>query len=45
MFDLYTQAMNWCTHASRTEWLVVLTVTMVLGFLCMVRGYGSRSNY
>lgn len=44
MRDLYNQIMNWCAHANRTEWMVVLVVAMLLGFLCM-RGYGSRSNY
>jgi len=29
---------------TREEWVVVLAVVSVLGFLCML-GYGSRSKY
>jgi hypothetical protein len=36
--------MDWFNSLDRQEWLAVLMIGMVLGFLCM-RGYGSRSNY
>lgn len=35
---------DWFNRLSREEWVVVLAVTAVLGFLCML-GYGSRSKY
>ncbi len=36
--------MRWFNGLDRQEWVVVLVVGMVFGFLCM-RGYGSRSDY
>jgi hypothetical protein len=36
--------MRWFNKLDRQEWLIVLVVAMLFGFLCM-RGYGSRSNY
>jgi hypothetical protein len=36
--------LRWFNRLDRQEWVVVLVVGMVFGFLCM-RGYGSRSNY
>jgi hypothetical protein len=44
MSDTFNTVMRWATSLNRQEWLIVLVVAMVLGFLCM-RGYGSRSNY
>ena len=44
MWRYYHDVMNWFASLDRQEWLVVLAIGMVLGFLCM-RGYGSRSNY
>jgi hypothetical protein len=44
MRDLYRAGIHWINGLDRQEWLVVLVVAMVLGFLCM-RGFGSRSNY
>lgn len=35
---------RWFALLSREEWVVVLAVCCVAGFLCL-RGYGSRSNY
>ncbi|HEY4234771.1 MAG TPA: hypothetical protein VGM76_15155 [Lacipirellulaceae bacterium] len=35
---------QWFNSLTREEWVVVLGVTSVLGFLCML-GYGSRSKY
>ena len=35
---------DWFSRLSREEWVVVLAVVSVLGFLCML-GYGSRSKY
>lgn len=35
---------NWFNVLTREEWLVVLALVSVLGFLCML-GYGSRSKY
>lgn len=35
---------HWFDRLNRQEWLALLLVVMVVGFMCM-RGYGSRSNY
>lgn len=35
---------EWFSRLTREEWVVVLAVVAVLGFLCML-GYGSRSKY
>jgi hypothetical protein len=35
---------DWFQRLTREEWVVVLAVVSVLGFLCML-GYGSRSKY
>jgi hypothetical protein len=35
---------EWFQALTREEWVVVLAVVSVLGFLCML-GYGSRSKY
>jgi hypothetical protein len=35
---------GWFNVLTREEWLVVLALVSVLGFLCML-GYGSRSKY
>ena len=35
---------DWFSRLSREEWVIVLAVVSVLGFLCML-GYGSRSKY
>jgi hypothetical protein len=35
---------EWFSRLTREEWVVVLAVVSVLGFLCML-GYGSRSKY
>jgi hypothetical protein len=37
-------AWQWFNNLTREEWVVVLGVVSVLGFLCML-GYGSRSKY
>jgi hypothetical protein len=35
---------DWFMRLNREEWVVVLAVVCVMGFLCML-GYGSRSKY
>lgn len=35
---------GWFNVLTREEWLVVLALVSVLGFLCLL-GYGSRSKY
>lgn len=35
---------DWFNRLTREEWVVVLAVVSVLGFLCML-GYGSRNKY
>jgi hypothetical protein len=35
---------RWFNSLDRQEWLIVLTVGMLFGLLCM-RGFGSRENY
>ncbi len=35
---------DWFNRLTREEWVVVLAVVAVLGFLCML-GFGSRSKY
>ncbi len=35
---------DWFNRLTREEWVVVLAVVSILGFLCML-GYGSRSKY
>lgn len=42
--QLRGDAWEWFSRLTREEWLVVLAVVSVLGFLCML-GYGSRSKY
>jgi hypothetical protein len=43
-FDLRGDAWDWFNRLNREEWVVVLAVVSVLGFLCML-GYGSRTKY
>lgn len=43
-FALRGDVWNWFSRLTREEWVVVLAVVSVLGFLCML-GYGSRSKY
>lgn len=40
----YQSIMRWVLSLNKQEWLAVLVVVTVVGFLCM-RGYGSRNNY
>jgi hypothetical protein len=35
---------SWFGRLTREEWVVVLALVALLGFLCML-GYGSRSKY
>jgi hypothetical protein len=44
LHDLYYQLLNYANRLTPQQWVMVLTVTLVLGMLCL-RGYGSRSNY
>ena len=39
----YEFAWDWVSQLDRQQWLVLLAVAMVGGFLCM-RGYGSRNR-
>ena len=43
-FQFRGDVWDWFNRLSREEWVVVLAVVSVLGFLCML-GYGSRSKY
>ncbi|MGD9635023.1 MAG: hypothetical protein AB7G28_16660 [Pirellulales bacterium] len=43
-FELRGDLWDWFSRLTREEWVVVLAVVSVLGFLCML-GYGSRSKY
>jgi hypothetical protein len=43
-FHLRGDLWSWFSRLTREEWVVVLAVVSVLGFLCML-GYGSRSKY
>jgi hypothetical protein len=40
----YQSIMRWVLSLNKQEWLALLVVVTVVGFLCM-RGYGSRNNY
>ena len=42
--EIIDGAWRWFTLLSTEEWVVVLCLVAVLGFLCML-GYGSRSKY
>ena len=44
IFDAKGDVWEWFARLTREEWIVVLAVVSVLGFLCML-GYGSRSKY
>ena len=44
IFDARGNVWEWFSRLTREEWVVVLAVVSVLGFLCML-GYGSRSKY
>lgn len=44
-FDkLYYLVLHYADQLSPQQWVIVLAVMIIFGFLCM-RGYGSRSNY
>ncbi len=43
-FSIRGDVWDWFNRLTREEWVVVLAVVSVLGFLCML-GYGSRSKY
>jgi hypothetical protein len=43
-FNVRGDVWDWFSRLTREEWVVVLAVVSVLGFLCML-GYGSRSKY
>lgn len=43
-FHVRGDVWDWFSRLTREEWVVVLAVVSVLGFLCML-GYGSRSKY
>jgi hypothetical protein len=42
--DVRGDIWEWFSRLSREEWVVVLAVVAVMGFLCML-GFGSRSKY
>ena len=44
VFSVKGDVWDWFSRLNREEWIVVLAVVSVLGFLCML-GYGSRSKY
>ncbi len=43
-FEFQRWGMSHIYGLNRNEWLIVLVVVMLLGFICM-RGFGSRKNY
>ena len=44
MGELYRETMRLINHMSTQQWLLVATIGLVVGLLCM-RGFGSRSSY
>jgi len=44
MNQLYWEVMRRVDRLDLSQWLLVLAVGAVIGFLCM-RGFGSRSGY
>jgi hypothetical protein len=42
--NIYTQMLHFANRLSPQQWVMMLTLTLVVGVLCM-RGFGSRSNY
>ena len=42
--DIYYQLVQYANRLSPQQWVVGLTVTLLIGIFCL-RGYGSRSNY
>jgi len=42
--DFLGNSWRWFNNLNREEWLIVLAVFAVTGFLCL-RGFGSRSEY
>lgn len=44
MGDFYKYAMRWFDSLDKQEWLLVLIVAVVVGFLAL-QGFGSRSKY
>jgi hypothetical protein len=43
-YDVRGDVWEWFSRLTREEWVVVLAVVSLLGFLCML-GYGSRTKY
>jgi hypothetical protein len=44
MGDFYRYVMRWFDSLDKQEWLLVLIVAVVIGFLAL-QGFGSRSKY
>jgi hypothetical protein len=44
MGDAYKYAMRWFDSLDKQEWLLVLIVAVIIGFLAL-QGFGSRSKY
>lgn len=44
MTEIFNRAMRFVNTIDSQDWLIVLVVAVVLGFI-MLRGFGSRSNY
>jgi disulfide bond formation protein DsbB len=44
MGELYRQTMYLVNHMSTQQWLLVATIGLVIGLICM-KGLGSRSSY
>ena len=42
--DSYYSTWGWLNSMDLQQWLTLLFVTMLIGFLCM-RGFGSRKHY
>jgi hypothetical protein len=44
LYEIYYQMLHFGNRLSPSQWVMLLTISLILGALCM-RGYGSRSNY
>ncbi len=44
LYDIYYQMLQFANRLTPQQWVMLLTVTLILGALCL-RGYGSRSRY
>ena len=44
LHEIYRDTWYWFGQLNQQEWLLLLVVVTVLGFMCM-RGFGSRNSY